>query len=41
LEVGCSFGQDLSKLEYFLAMFPPEQLMAMLRLLNIRLGAAA
>ncbi len=30
LEVGCSFGQDLSRLEYFLAMFPPEQLMAML-----------
>jgi hypothetical protein len=28
--VGCRFRQDLSKLEYFLAMFPPEQLMAML-----------
>jgi hypothetical protein len=40
LEVGCSFGQDLSRLEYFLAMFPPEQLMAMIRLLNIRLEAA-
>jgi hypothetical protein len=40
LEVGCSFGQNLSRLEYFLAMFPPEQLMAMIRLLNIRLEAA-
>jgi hypothetical protein len=41
LEVGCSFGQDLSKLEYFLALFPPEQLTAMLGLLNRRLEAAA
>jgi hypothetical protein len=41
LEAGCSFGQDLSRLEYFLAMFPPDQLIAMLGLLNIRLEAAA
>jgi hypothetical protein len=40
LEAGCSFGQDLSRFEYFLTMFTSEQLLAMLRHLNLRLEKA-
>ena len=37
LKPGCELGRNMSKLDYFLLMFPPEQLNEMTRLTNINL----
>ena len=38
LSPGCEFGRDMSRLDFFLLLFPPEQLNIILSLTNDRLS---